>query len=325
MNTLHGTAIAVYQTASDSPSTKPIDIDRSSRSEMLEATVPYEILPCYKPEQTKKKCACTLNSTSSSTERNKQNDLAWIIGCLDFKESEVDVKSNSCPGTWEAFNSLLTPCGPKTNIALIPPLIRLPPTAYDTLYTGLMRARAIATHAMGPESISVVTLDLQLYDMAMKLYMAREDIKKHFLFRPGELHIVFWALAALGKYVEGSGIDQAWVEAGLYSPTTVTQILNGKHMYRALEAHTVILLALYSLYFRKFLQLQPSEEVFLKETSTCLGEAYKNDLNIDPESRHNLSDAVKKQSKCFIPGAFSKRFNNVKALQTRFNISSTII
>ena len=38
-------------------------------------------------------------------------------------------------------------------------------------------------------------------------------------------------------------------------------------MYRALEAHTVTLLALYSLYFRKFLELQPDEEAFLKETS----------------------------------------------------------
>ena len=130
-----------------------------------------------------------------------------------------------------------------------------------------------------------MTLDLQLYGMAMKLWMEREDIKKQFLFRPGELHIVFWALAALGKYVEGSGIDHAWVEAGQYSPTTVTQILNGKHMYRALEAHTVTLLALYSLYLRKFLQLQPDEEAFLKETSTRLGEAYKEDINLDPESR----------------------------------------
>ena len=52
--------------------------------------------------------------------------------------------------------------------------------------------------------------------------MEREDIKKHFLFRPGKLHIVFWALVILCDYVEGSGIDQAWVEVGLYSPTTVT-------------------------------------------------------------------------------------------------------
>ena len=97
-----------------------------------------------------------------------------------------------------------------------------------------MRARAIATHAMGSEDITVVTLDLQLYDMAMKLWMQREDIKKQFLFRPGELPNIVRALAVLVKYVEEIGIDQAWVEAGLPSPTTVTQILNEKHMHRAM-------------------------------------------------------------------------------------------
>ena len=95
-------------------------------------------------------------------------------------------------------------------------MIKKPPTAYDVLYTGIMRAHDITTHVMGSESITVITLDLQLYDMAMKLWVEREDISKQFLFRPGELHVVFWALAALGKYIEGSGIDQAWVEAGLY-------------------------------------------------------------------------------------------------------------
>ena len=106
-------------------------------------------------------------------------------------------------------------------------------------------------------------------------------------------------MAALGKYVEGSGFDQAWVEAGLYSPTTVTQILNGEHMYRALEAHTVTLLALYSLYFRKFLELKSDEEAFLKEMSTLLGEAYQQDINTDSGSRHNLSDAVTKTIEMF--------------------------
>ena len=60
---------------------------------------------------------------------------------------------------------------------------------------------------------------------------------------PGELHIILWELAALSKYVEDSGIGQAWVEAELYSPTTVTQC---KNMYRALKAPTVTFIALYS-------------------------------------------------------------------------------
>ena len=56
-----------------------------------------------------------------------------------------------------------------------------------------------------------------LYDMAMKLWMEWESIKKQFLVRRGELHIIF---CALGKCVEGSGIDQKWVEGELCSPTT---------------------------------------------------------------------------------------------------------
>jgi len=36
------------------------------------------------------------------------------------------------------------------------------------------------------------------------------------------------ALKSLGKYVEGSGIDLAWEEAGICGSATVRQILNGR-------------------------------------------------------------------------------------------------
>ena len=101
MNTLHGTAIAVYQNESDKSPRTPLDIDRSSRSQTLEAAVPCEILSCNKPVPTNKQCVCTLNSCKSSPEANKEKDMAWVIGCLDFNESEVQVKpSASSPGTW---------------------------------------------------------------------------------------------------------------------------------------------------------------------------------------------------------------------------------
>ena len=154
------------------------------------------------------------------------------------------------------------------------------------------RARDITTRVMANDAITVMTLDLQLYDLAMKLWVEREDIRKQFLFRPGELHVVFWALAALGKYIEGSGIDQAWIEAGIYSPTTVSQILNGKHMYRALEAHTVTLLALYDLYFQSFLSTEPEERAYLQESSLLLREAYQEDINGNTEAERNLRDIL---------------------------------
>ena len=79
-----------------------------------------------------------------------------------------------------------------------------------------MRTKYVTRQVCGPNQMTVVTFDLQLYDIAMKLWMTDETIRKQFIFRPGELHVVFWALAALGKYREASGVDQAWVEAGLY-------------------------------------------------------------------------------------------------------------
>jgi len=145
---------------------------------------------------------------------------------------------------------------------------------------------------MGSESITVVTLDMQLYDMAKKLWVEREDIRNHFLFRPGELHIVFWALSALGKYIEGSGIDQAWVEAGLYSPTTVTNIFNGKQMYRSLEAHTATLITLYSLYFQRFLKAEPVIRAQLHESSIGLREAYKRHRHASSARQDSLNAVI---------------------------------
>lgn len=75
--------------------------------------------------------------------------------------------------------------------------------------------------------------------------------------------------------MEGSGIDQAWVEDGLYSRTTVSQILNGRHMYQSREAHTKTLIALYSMYYQSILVTEPDERVHFLESSVRLREAYE--------------------------------------------------
>ena len=59
---------------------------------------------------------------------------------------------------------------------------------------------------------------------------AKQDINENFVFRLGELHIVFAFLKTIGKYIECSGLDQIFVEANIYGSTTLDQILNGKHM-----------------------------------------------------------------------------------------------
>ena len=69
------------------------------------------------------------------------------------------------------------------------------------------------------------------------------------------------ALKCLGRYVEGSGLDLAWEESGLYGSATVRQILEGRHVYRSIEAHTVTLIALYYLLLQLVFQDDKREEL----------------------------------------------------------------
>jgi len=55
----------------------------------------------------------------------------------------------------------------------------------------------------------------------------------------GELHTVMAALRALGTCIENSGIDDAWLEAGVYGSATIRQILKCAHYKRTLRAHII--------------------------------------------------------------------------------------
>ena len=74
--------------------------------------------------------------------------------------------------------------------------------------------------------------------MTTKLWLNVDHNLWTYLFQPGELYIVLWAITAVGDYVEGSGLHWAWFEAGTYSGTTVFKhVFKEKHMYRAIECH----------------------------------------------------------------------------------------
>ena len=66
---------------------------------------------------------------------------------------------------------------------------------------------------------------------------------------------VICALRCLGRTIAGSGLDDAWREADLYSSVTVSQILNGNHYNRAIEAHRLTLQALFDLWLGKFVEI----------------------------------------------------------------------
>ena len=61
----------------------------------------------------------------------------------------------------------------------------------------------------------------------------------------------------IGKCIQGSGLHQILVEAGVYGPTILGQILDGKHRKRRMEAHMIIYLSLYKIYLDRLIESKP--------------------------------------------------------------------
>lgn len=275
------------ETETENRMVSSLEVEGIGKKQSLTEPIPFELLPCQAPKLKFEPIRqYTVQRRHGISEVYRIWDLAWAIAscirgdnpdvgatiavqdvapvsepetgsdassCVNIETEDLEPVAETpeggfseCIPTWNAYNSLITTTGTKTNVAVVPPLIRHSPTSWPGLYTALKRAQNISALVVGEGKPTVITLDLQLYEKAQKL-MSKEDMTGKFVLRIGELHTVFSALKAIGRYIECSGIDQLWVEAGMYSPTTVRQIIEGKHLYRAMEAHMVTLITLYSL------------------------------------------------------------------------------
>ena len=187
------------------------------------------------------------------------DDCAWLLARALSREKlpndvrvqqEYDCRQSKVP-VWSAYNSVVSETMPVTRVGT-PPLIAAPAHQWNTILTVLMQAQAINAKVVDQQRKTVISLDMGLYMPAKKLHMARHDLN-NIILRRGELHIVMAQLKTIGAYIENSGIDMAWIEADLYGPSTVSQILEGNHVKRSEAAHFVTLQSLFTLYLEAFL------------------------------------------------------------------------
>ena len=129
---------------------------------------------------------------------------------------------------WSAYNSLLAKEQVVDNVHALP-LINAPAHEWPTLVTSLLNLHNINVINTEPENKMPVCvwLDMDLYKRVLKLpYLDPQLYNGKWIESPGQFHTVLCALRCLGQTVESSGLDQAWVQADIYSNVTVAQIIN---------------------------------------------------------------------------------------------------
>ena len=215
------------------------------------------------------------------------------------RDGDIQAEREECPGrtgipVWSAYNSLIGNPIEVTKVGT-PPLLAAPAHEWPTLLTILMQAQNINTSVVGPGRKTVISLDVGLYQPAKKLQMARNDLQ-HLILRPGELHIVMAQLRTIGAFIEDSGLDMCWIEADIYGPATVKQILDGNHVKRGEVAHVVTLQALFALYQKAFFQSSQEDLKSIADLSQEVAEACTLASNVElKEANTKLLEAVENQ------------------------------
>lgn len=297
--TLHGAAMAIYQRSD--PEDKMPDLslnvnqpDKSrSISELPESITSLLECPAPPPNPSGPVFPRFHQSVQNQLPiQVRMQDFAWLLGRslsrnstintqMQVTETETKImsiqgsesqhtKSTDVPSVWSGYNSMISDVLPLTRVG-IPPLIAAPAHEWQTLLTVLMQVENIKTKVVGPTKKTVISLDMALYQPAKKLQMTRQDLS-HIILRPGELHIVIAQLRTIGAFIEDSGLDMCWIESELYGPTTVKQIIEGKHVKRGVTAHITTLQALFELYQDAFLQQDPTLYRCLEQLAKQLGD-----------------------------------------------------
>ena len=135
-----------------------------------------------------------------------KHDTAWFL-----LKSLLPSLSKNVP-LCAAYNSLVGNFSTLTSVVLLR-VINGSPTKWGNIYTAIKEAQDLSKKIY-PKGKTIISFDLQLYIKAIRLQV-RPEIKAAFVFRIGELHVVFCVLKVLGKMIDRSGLDQVFEEAGL--------------------------------------------------------------------------------------------------------------
>ena len=130
-------------------------------------------------------------------------------------------------------------------------------------YTALKVVQGINV-ATNADHKTIILMDLQLYAKCIKL-RDNESIRSQFVFRLGELHILFAMLKVIGKNINFSDLDEAFIEANIYGPATLQQIIGRKHYKRSFEAFLTLYMSLFQLYIKELFESKIVLKVGLSE------------------------------------------------------------
>lgn len=261
MDSMHDTAITVFQDYSPNISHKPkiseTNVDRNSRT----FTTELECQKLLEFHNAKSPIVITSETPINETRIIPQNyaqmrteDLIWILSRVDVSTDPFALHEKErqlIPG-WSAFNSLvIKDTRPKQIVGFLP-ILPHPVTEYSTVYTAMSNFNEVLSQL---RQVSLpVFCDEGVYRIAKHIELLRPNEFTNLVLMLGDFHLTKIAMSCIGKYLRESGIQNVLVETEAYGINTSEQVLNASNYARAVKGFLMLGEALQRLQLEAFFE-----------------------------------------------------------------------
>ena len=130
------------------------------------------------------------------------------------------------------------------------PILQAPADEYNIITTIINRFAAVSKHF--GQTYRVITSDQPLCSKGKERVWANPETYRHIIFRMGGLHVCFNVLRAIGQHMDCAGLEDVWIEAGVFAPNTCETVLSGKAYYREVKGHTLAYESLWRIKWKLF-------------------------------------------------------------------------
>ena len=177
-----------------------------------------------------------------STTTQNVRELAWFLLRLIRKNALKvhDTYGEQSVSGWRAFNAEISPITlPRTVIGYCPMIAGSPPE-YSTICAALKTVQEISKH-LQQSTAAVITFDLTIYCRAKEIHWRYPEEFQNLVICLGGVHIALNYLASIGKMFQESGLEDVFIESGLYGSSSAMALLQGKSYNKGIKGHKLIM------------------------------------------------------------------------------------
>ena len=216
--------------------------EKVAHDDCMSTVKPSDLHGSAKGRRYMKELSCqTLKSFHLATKKQElpssflSNEFHYEVGIGEkiislLRTNEVMTREVFLP-TWAGIHSLVSTSNLTLKNVGFLPLIPHPITKIETVFTCLRSLKSIAERLSQP--VLPIACDEEVYSLVVQIWLQQPEMFNNIYPMLGTFHMTKSALKCAGKYIRGSGAEDAFIETQIFGPKTLESVLNGGHYYRS--------------------------------------------------------------------------------------------